>query len=195
MSLLLYHLSLLSLLLPFIAAHVEQCGKEPRHKISRPHDCLDAANIVGHWPEPYRDQEFRFDPTHPSHVTYVPLPFVFRHISCALILYTDPEQKFDISAWYKIKMEMEAIYATCQTVTSGYGGRGLIGRFGRLTVGVVPAHDAATVEEAMVQRASNVSAVWEGMWSGDKGAEEQGSAVVLNTTRTGNTGEFSAVVL
>lgn len=60
---------------------------------------------------------------------------------------------------------------------------------------MVPAHDAATVEEAMVQRASNVSAVWEGMWSGDKGAEEQGSAVVLNTTRTGNTGEFSAVVL
>ncbi|KAL9046636.1 MAG: hypothetical protein Q9214_000573, partial [Letrouitia sp. 1 TL-2023] len=92
MSLLLYLLPLLSLLLPYITAHVEQCGKEPRHKIARPHDCLDTANIVGHWPEAYRDEEFRFDPTHPEHVTYIPLPFILRHLSCALVLYTDPEQ-------------------------------------------------------------------------------------------------------
>ncbi|KAI4212348.1 MAG: hypothetical protein LQ351_004918 [Letrouitia transgressa] len=189
MPLLLNLLSLLSFFLPSITAYVDQCGKEPRHKIQRPHDCVDAANIVGHWPEPYRDEEFRFDPTHPQHVSYVPLPFILRHFSCALVLYTDPAEKFDISAWYKIKMEMEAILATCHTALSGFGGKGLIGRYGRLTVGVVPSHDAAALEDAIVQGSSGVSAAWEGIWDGYTEAEE-GGVVIFNTTRTGKVARF-----
>ncbi|KAL9608832.1 MAG: hypothetical protein Q9167_006350 [Letrouitia subvulpina] len=161
--------------------------------IRRPHDCLDLANIIGHRPDAYRDEEFRFAPTHPEHVPYIPLPYIFRHFSCAMVLYTDPEEKTDISAWYKVRMEIEAIYATCQTAESGHGGRGVIGRYGRLTVGMVPSFDADALEEAMAQAADGVSAAWEGIWGGNEGLEED--LRTLNPTRTANLSAFSVAVL
>ena len=132
-------LLMIILLFDLTLSRVNRCAEAPLPVIRFPPDCLAIPPVLRNFPEAFSDKVYRFNPTpDPSQIyTYVPVPYIYKHSTCALVVYVDPNTEDDTSAWYKIAAELDDISATCSTQMTGRGGMGLIGRKGKLTVGMV----------------------------------------------------------
>ena len=138
----LFILCLANLLFYMVTASVIECGGFSHHQIRQPSDCISLSRAIREIPYSSLERIFRFDPRPPLVTPYVPLPYVKRMGTCALVLYVDPIERYDSSSWRSVGEQFDDIYSQCRTTRTRRGGKGTIGSRGHLVVGMVYSYDA-----------------------------------------------------